>query len=59
MAAGELGAYLRVAQFELPDLSGADLRGVQGLTPGQIDIAIRDADTRLPDVWIKASKDGA
>jgi uncharacterized protein YjbI with pentapeptide repeats len=53
------GAYLRVAKFELPDFSGADLRGVQGLTPGQIDNAICDADTRLPEDWIKASKDGA
>jgi uncharacterized protein YjbI with pentapeptide repeats len=53
------GAYLRVAKFDLPNLSGADLRGVRGLTPDQIDNAICDADTRLPDDWIQDSDDGA
>jgi hypothetical protein len=48
-----------VAKFERPDLSGADLRGVRGLTPDQTDDAICDADTRLPEDWIKDSEDGA
>ena len=37
------GAYLASA-----DLSGADLREVVGLTQEQLDVAIHDAETRLP-----------
>ena len=43
------GAYVRVAGFERADLAGADLRDTEGLTQAQIDVAICDADTRLPD----------
>ena len=53
------GAYLRVAEFERADLSGADLRGAVGLTRAQIDNAICDADTRLPDDLITESNHGA
>ncbi|MCZ6837922.1 MAG: pentapeptide repeat-containing protein, partial [Alphaproteobacteria bacterium] len=52
-------AYLRVAKFDHVDLSGADLRGVRGLTREQIDNAICDADTRLPDDLSTETTDGA
>ena len=53
------GAYLRVAKFDRADLSGADLRGARGLVQEQIDNAICDADTRLPDDLIPEAEDGA
>ncbi len=43
------GAYVRVAHFDRADLAGADLRETVGLTQAQIDVAICDADTKLPD----------
>jgi hypothetical protein len=47
-----------VAKFHLTDLSGADLRGVVGLTREQIDNSLCDADTRLPYDLVKESEDG-
>jgi uncharacterized protein YjbI with pentapeptide repeats len=52
------GAYFRVAKFKRVDLSGADLRGAQGLTRVQIDNAVCDADTRLPDNVMGEPDDG-
>ncbi len=52
------GAYFRVAKFKHVELSGADLRGAQGLTRGQIDNAVCDADTRLPDDVIEEPDNG-
>jgi uncharacterized protein YjbI with pentapeptide repeats len=52
------GAYLRVAKFRRTDLSGADLRDVEGLTTEQINHAIRDAQTRLPLEAIPEPEDG-
>jgi uncharacterized protein YjbI with pentapeptide repeats len=43
------GAYLRVARLDGADLSAADLRGVAGLTQRQVDAAICDRQTKLPD----------
>ncbi|MCH8113590.1 MAG: pentapeptide repeat-containing protein, partial [Proteobacteria bacterium] len=53
------GAYLRVAKFDHADLSGADLRGARGLVRQQIENAICNADTRLPDDLIPEAVDGA
>jgi uncharacterized protein YjbI with pentapeptide repeats len=53
------GAYLRAAKFDRADLSGADLRDVQGLTREQLDNAICDSRTRLPDDLNTVSDDGA
>ncbi len=52
------GAYLRVAKFHRTDLSGADLRDVEGLTIEQINRTIRDAQTRLPLDLIPEPEDG-
>ncbi len=52
------GAYFRVAKFKRVDLSGADLRGAQGLTRAQIDNAVCDGDTRLPDDVTGEPNDG-
>ena len=41
-------ADLSGADLKGADLSGADLREVVGLTQGQVDVAIHDAETRLP-----------
>ena len=52
------GAYLRVAKFHRTDISGADLRDVEGLTTAQIMHTIRDAHTRLPVDLITEIEDG-
>jgi uncharacterized protein YjbI with pentapeptide repeats len=49
----------RAAKFDRADLSGADLRDVQGLTREQLDNAICDSRTRLPDELNTVSDDGA
>ncbi len=51
-------AYLRVAKFHRTDLSGADLRDVEGLTTGQINHTIRDDKTRLPLDLVTEPNDG-
>jgi uncharacterized protein YjbI with pentapeptide repeats len=43
------GAYVRLARFESTDLSGADLRDVEGLTQMQVDAAVCDRQTTLPE----------
>lgn len=42
------GSDLMGANLASADLSGADLRDVVGLTQQQLDVAIHDAETRLP-----------
>ncbi|MCH8110982.1 MAG: pentapeptide repeat-containing protein [Proteobacteria bacterium] len=53
------GAYFRVAKFDRAVLSGANLRGARGLIQEQIDNAICDTNTRLPDDLIAQAEDVA
>ncbi len=43
------GGDLQGARLLFADLTGADLRGARGLTREQIEEAVADATTRLPD----------
>jgi uncharacterized protein YjbI with pentapeptide repeats len=52
-------AYLRVARFEGADLSGADLRDVEGLTEEQLDATVLNEDTKLPVAFRKGMHNGA
>ena len=46
---GPARVYLRLARLDGADLSGADLRGVEGLTLKQLDAAVCDHETKLPE----------
>jgi hypothetical protein len=52
-------AYLSSAHLEKTDLMGADLREAKGLTQEQIDSAIIDDKTKLPDYLKKTDPDKA
>ena len=52
------GAYLRLARLDGADLSGADLRDVEGLAQKQIDVAVCDQQTKLPDGFQIRAHDG-
>ena len=52
------GAYLRVARLDGTDLSGADLRGVEGLTQMQVNAAVCDRQTTLPEGFHSRAHDG-
>ena len=43
------GGDLQGARLLFADLTGADLRGASGLTREQVEEAVADATTRLPD----------
>src|SRR5512132_1841393 len=51
-------AYLRVARLDGADLSGADLRDVEGLAQMQVDAAVCDRRTKLPEGFRSRAHDG-
>ena len=48
--AGLRGAFLTAAELQIADLRGANLLFVEGLTQEQIELALGDNETKLPEI---------